>query len=63
MAGKYQKERDSIIAENNQVDNIKAKYKKKEWDLEMWYFVKKVEKVVYYKCRRKAWNLKILLKN
>lgn len=35
MAGKYQKERDSIIAENNQVDNIKAKYKKKEWDLEM----------------------------
>ena len=32
---KYQKERDSIIAENNQVDNIKAKYKKKEWNLEM----------------------------
>ena len=37
-AEKYQKERDKILANNqslhNQVENIKAEYKEKEFDLE-----------------------------
>ncbi len=37
-AEKYQKEIDSIIADNeelhNQVENIKSEYEEKEWDLE-----------------------------
>lgn len=41
VAGKYQKERDSILADNkeihNQVNNIKAEYKEKEFDIEWKY--------------------------
>ena len=40
-AEKYQKERDKILADNqslhNQVENIKAEYKEKEFDLEWNY--------------------------
>ena len=40
-AGKYQNERDKIMADNrelhNQLDNIKAEYKEKEFDLELKY--------------------------
>ena len=49
-AEKYQKERDKILADNqalhNQVKNIKAEYKEKEFDLEWGYKnqVKKLEK-------------------
>ena len=47
-AEKYQKERDKILADNkalhNQVDNIKAEYKEKEFDLE-WYYKKQVKKL------------------
>lgn len=49
-AEKYQKERDKILANNqalhNQVENIKAEYKEKEFDLELDYKkqVKKLEK-------------------
>ena len=45
-AEKYQKERDSIIADNkelhNQVDNIKAEYKEKEFDIE-WKYKSKIK--------------------
>ena len=45
-AEKYQKERDSIIDDNkelhNQVDNIKAEYKEKEFDLE-WKYKSKIK--------------------
>jgi hypothetical protein len=45
-AEKYQKERDLIIADNkemhNQVDNIKAEYNKKEFDLE-WKYKSKIK--------------------
>ena len=43
---KYQKERDKIIADNeelhNQVDNIKAEYKEKEFDIE-WKYKNKIK--------------------
>ena len=43
---KYQKERDSIIADNeemhNQVENIKSEYKEKEFDLE-WKYKSKIK--------------------
>ena len=45
-AEKYQKERDSIIADNenlhNQVDNIKSEYKQKEFDIE-WKYKSKIK--------------------
>lgn len=45
-AEKYQKERDKILAKNeelhNQVDNIKAEYKEKEFDLE-WKYKSKIK--------------------
>jgi hypothetical protein len=45
-AEKYQKERDLIIADNkemhNQVDNVKAEYNKKEFDLE-WKYKSKIK--------------------
>ena len=45
-AEKYQKERDSIIDDNkelhNQVDNIKAEYKEKEFDME-WKYKSKIK--------------------
>ena len=45
-AEKYQKERDFILADNrelqNQVDNIKAKYKEKEFDIE-WKYKSKIK--------------------
>lgn len=45
-AEKYQKERDLIIADNkelhNQVDNIKAEYKEKEFDIE-WKYKSKIK--------------------
>ena len=47
-AEKYQKERDKILADNqalhNQVENIKAEYKEKEFDLE-WAYKKQVKKL------------------
>ena len=47
-AEKYQKERDKILADNqalhNQVENIKAEYKEKEFDLE-WDYKKQVKKL------------------
>lgn len=47
-AVKYQKERDKILADNkelhNQVENIKAEYKEKEFDLE-WDFKKHIKKL------------------
>ena len=47
-AEKYQKERDKILADNqalhNQVENIKAEYKEKEFDLE-WGYKKQVKKL------------------
>ena len=48
VAEKYQKERDKILADNielhNQVENIKAEYKDKEFDLE-WDFKKQIKKL------------------
>lgn len=45
-AEKYQKERDSILANNrelhNQVNNIKAEYKEKEFDIE-WKYKNKIK--------------------
>ena len=45
-AEKYQKERDSIITDNeklhNQVENIKAEYKEKEFDME-WKYKSKIK--------------------
>ena len=45
-AEKYQKERDSIIADNeelhNQVENMKAEYKEKEFDIE-WKYKSKIK--------------------
>lgn len=45
-AEKYQKERDSIIADNeelyNQLENIKAEYKEKEFDIE-WKYKSKIK--------------------
>ncbi len=45
-AEKYQKERDSILADNrelhNQVNNIKAEYKEKEFDIE-WKYKSKIK--------------------
>ena len=45
-AEKYQKERDSILADNrelhNQVNNIKAAYKEKEFDIE-WKYKNKIK--------------------
>lgn len=45
---KYQKERDKILADNkalhNQIENIKAEYKEKEFDLE-WDYKKQVKKL------------------
>ena len=45
-AEKYQKERDSILADNgelhNQINNIKAEYKKKEFDIE-WKYKSKIK--------------------
>ena len=45
-AEKYQKERDSIIADNEalhkQVENVKAEYKKKEFDIE-WKYKSKIK--------------------
>lgn len=52
QAEKYSKERDKILADNqslhNQVENIKAEYKEKEFDLEFGYKkqVKKLEKEI-----------------
>ena len=47
-AEKYQKERDKILADNkelhNQVENIKAEYKEKEFDLE-WNYNKQINKL------------------
>ena len=47
-AEKYQKERDKILTDNqslhNQVENIKAEYKEKEFDLE-WNYKKQVKKL------------------
>lgn len=47
-AEKYQKERDKILSDNqslhNQVENIKAEYKEKEFDLE-WDYKKQVKKL------------------
>ena len=47
-AEKYQKERDKIFADNkalnNQVENIKAEYKEKEFDLE-WDYKKQIKKL------------------
>lgn len=54
---KYQKERDKILANNqalhNQVENIKAEYKEKEFDLEWGYKkrVKKLEKENNHLCK------------
>ena len=46
MAEKYQKERNSILADNkelhNQVNNIKAEYKEKEFDIE-WKYKSKIK--------------------
>lgn len=56
-AEKYQKERDKILADNqalhNQVENIKAEYKEKEFDLEWGYKkqVKKLEKENNHLCK------------
>ena len=45
-AEKYQKERDSILADNkqlhNQINNIKAEYKEKEFDIE-WKYKSKIK--------------------
>ena len=53
-AEKYQKERDSILADNrelhNQVNNIKAEYKEKEFDIE-WKYKNKI--------KSKEWDLEI----
>lgn len=47
-AEKYQKEREKIIADNeklhNEVDNIKAEYNKKEFDME-WKYTNKINKL------------------
>lgn len=47
-AEKYQKERDKIMADNeklhNEVENIKAEYKEKEFDLE-WKYKGKIHKL------------------
>ncbi len=46
VAEKYQKERNSILADNkelhNQVNNIKAEYKEKEFDIE-WKYQSKIK--------------------
>ena len=47
-AEKYQNERDKIMADNrelhNQLDNIKAEYKEKEFDLD-WNYKKQIKKL------------------